>query len=122
MSLHNRSLGCEGEGLAVTYLERHNYKILQRNFRCRSGEIDIVARDGKTTVFVEVKTRKSRLYGPPQLSVTPFKQRQISKAALTWLAKKGQLEVCARFDVISITFIGQQPQIEHISNAFELAY
>lgn len=54
--------------------------------------------------------------------MTPFKQRQISKAALTWLAKKGQLEVCARFDVISITFIGQQPQIEHIPNAFELAY
>lgn len=65
MSLHNRSLGCEGEGLAVTYLERHNYKILQRNFRCRSGEIDIVARDGKTTVFVEVKTRKADSMGLP---------------------------------------------------------
>lgn len=122
MSLHNKSLGSEGESLAVTYLERHRYKILERNFRCRGGEIDIVARDGKTIVFVEVKTRTNGHYGPPQLAVTSFKQRQISKAALTWLAKQRQLDACARFDVISITFSGQMPQIEHIPNAFELAY
>jgi len=122
MSLHNKSLGSEGEVLAAAYLERHCYGIIERNFRCRGGEIDIVARDGKTIVFVEVKTRKNGHYGPPQLAITPFKQRQISKAALTWLAKKRQLEACARFDVISITFEGQEPRIEHIANAFELTY
>ncbi len=122
MSLHNKTLGSEGEALAAAYLEGHRYKVLERNFRCRGGEIDIVARDGKTIVFVEVKARKDRQYGPPQLAVTHFKQRQISKASLTWLAKNRQLETCARFDVISITFTGQLPQIEHIPNAFELAY
>lgn len=122
MSLHNRALGDEGEALAAEFLVRRGFKILERNFRCRVGEIDIVARDDKTIVFVEVKARKNRLYGTPQLSVTPFKQRQISKAALTWLAKKGQLDVCARFDVISITFVGQEPRLEHIPNAFDLAY
>lgn len=122
MSLHNKSLGSEGESLAVAYLERQRYRIVERNFRCRGGEIDIVARDGKTIVFVEVKTRKDTQYGPPQLAVTPFKQRQISKAALTWLAKNRQLEASARFDVISIMFSGEQPWIEHIPNAFDLAY
>lgn len=122
MSLHNKSLGCQGESLAVAYLERQRYRIVERNFRCRGGEIDIVARDGKTIVFIEVKTRKDRQYGPPQLAVTPFKQRQISKAALTWLAKNRQLESCARFDVISIMFSGEHSRIEHIPNAFDLAY
>lgn len=121
MSLHNKSLGSQGESLAVAYLERQRYRIVERNFRCRGGEIDIVARDGKTIVFVEVKTRKDTQYGPPQLAVTPFKQRQISRAALTWLAKNRQLEACARFDVISIMFSGEQSRIEHIPNAFDLA-
>ncbi len=122
MSRHNISVGCEGENLAVAYLERQRYRILERNFRCKGGEIDIVARDGKDLVFVEVKTRKTVSYGPPQLAVTPFKQRQISKAALTWLAKKREQDSCARFDVIAITFSGQEPRIEHITNAFELTY
>jgi len=122
MSFHNKSLGSAGEELAATFLERHRYRILERNFRCKGGEIDIVARDGKTIVFIEVKTRKTGMYGPPQLAVTPFKQRQISKAALTWLAKTRQFDVSARFDVISIIVTGQEPQIEHITNAFDLAY
>lgn len=122
MSLHNKSLGCEGEELAAAYLERRRYRIIERNYRCKGGEIDIVARDGKTVVFIEVKTRKNSVYGPPQLAVTPFKQRQISKAALTWLAKSRQLDAAARFDVISITFSGREPEIEHIPNAFDLAY
>ncbi len=122
MSSHNISVGCEGENLAVAYLERQRYRILERNFRCKGGEIDIVARDGKVLVFVEVKTRKTVSYGLPQLAVTLFKQRQISKAALTWLAKKRELDSCARFDVIAITFSGQEPRIEHIPNAFELTY
>jgi len=122
-SHHNKILGVRGEDLAAAYLERLRYRIIDRNFRCRGGEVDIVARDGKTLVFVEVKTRRTAGYGVPQLAVTPFKQRQISKAALAWLARKGMLDVSARFDVIAITILSPDaPRIEHITNAFELAY
>jgi putative endonuclease len=72
---------------------------------------------------VEVKARRDLSYGVPQLAVTPFKQRQISKAALTWLAKHRQQDADARFDVIAILLAdGGTPTIEHIVNAFELAY
>lgn len=119
----NRSVGARGEEIAVAYLKGKKYVILERNFRCKGGEVDIVARDGRTIVFVEVKSRRSESYGPPQLSVTPFKQRQISKAALTWLAKNRQHDASARFDVIAILLLCHQvPAIDHIPNAFDLAY
>lgn len=122
-SHHNRLLGVRGEDLAAAHLERLNYRIIDRNFRCRGGEVDIIARDGTTLVFVEVKTRRTAGYGVPQLAVTPFKQRQISKAALTWLARNGRFGESARFDVIAITLLPTDaPRIEHITNAFELAY
>ena len=95
----------------------------EETFRCRWGEIDIVARDGDVLVFVEVKTRRTISFGPPQAAVTPFKQRQISKAALFWLARRRLQEVNARFDVIAILLCEHEvPAIEHIKNAFELAY
>jgi putative endonuclease len=87
--------------------------------------VDIVARDprDKSLVFVEVKARRDLSYGVPQLAVTPFKQRQISKAALTWLAKSRQQDADARFDVIAILLSEDgRHQVEHIVNAFELAY
>ena len=119
----NKALGAAGEELAVAFLERLRYKIVERNFRCKGGEVDIIARDGKTVVFVEVKSRRNLAYGVPQLAVTPFKQRQISKAALTWLARTKQPDAAARFDVIAVLIDpASSPQIEHIPNAFELAY
>jgi putative endonuclease len=119
----NSSVGNRGEELATAFLERGGFTIIERNFRCKGGEVDIVARDGKTLVFVEVKSRKTLSYGVPQLAVTPFKQRQISKAALTWLAKNRQHDTPARFDVIAILLTSDyQHQVEHIRNAFELAY
>ena len=119
----NRSVGARGEDIAVAYLKGKKYAILERNFSCKGGELDIVARDGVTLVFVEVKSRRSESYGPPQLSVTPFKQRQISKAALTWLAKNRKHGLSARFDVIAILLRDHQvPVIDHIPNAFDLAY
>lgn len=119
----NRSLGEVGESVAVTFLKGLRYCIVERNFRCKCGEIDIVAKDGKTIVFIEVKTRSNEAYGVPQLAVTPFKQRQISKAALTWLAQKKLENVDARFDVIGILQRGHElPEIEHIRNAFDLAF
>ena len=124
-TLNNRGIGDLGEDLAVSFLEGKRYRILERNYRCKGGEVDIVARDprDKSLVFVEVKARRDLSYGVPQLAVTPFKQRQISKAALTWLARHRSQDANARFDVIAILFAdGGAPTIEHIVNAFELAY
>jgi putative endonuclease len=119
----NLTLGTRGEEIAVAYLKGRKFTIIARNFRCKAGEVDIVARDGTTFVFVEVKTRRTLSCGPPQASVTPFKQRQISKAALIWLAKNRLHEAAARFDVIAILLRDHQvPEIEHIRNAFDLAY
>lgn len=119
----NKSLGERGEAIAVAYLKGQKFTIVDRNFRCKAGEVDIIARESKTLVFVEVKTRSNAAYGPPQLAVTPFKQRQISKAALTWLAKKKLHDASARFDVIAILLREHEvPEIEHIRNAFDLAY
>lgn len=119
----NKTLGARGEEIAVAYLKGRKFTVIERNFRCKAGEVDIVARDGRTFVFVEVKTRRTMSFGPPQASVTPFKQRQISKAALTWLAKNRLHEASARFDVIAIILRDHEvPRIDHIPNAFELAY
>jgi putative endonuclease len=97
--------------------------IIDRKYRCKCGELDIIAKDGKTVVFVEVKTRRVLSYGPPQLSVTQFKQRQISKAALVYLAAKRISDAAARFDVIAIYLhCKQDPSIDHIKNAFDLTY
>ncbi|WP_298433000.1 YraN family protein [Geobacter sp.] len=120
---HNKLLGTRGEDMAVSFLEGLRYRILERNFRCKAGEVDIVAQDGKTLVFVEVKTRRTAGYGPPQLAVTSFKQRQISKAALTWLAARRRHDSNARFDVVAITFKPDaEPDIEHFVNAFDLCF
>jgi len=121
--LQNAGVGNRGEELAAAFLVRNGFELVERNFRCKGGEIDIVAKDGKTLVFVEVKSRKTLTYGVPQLAVTHFKQRQISKAALTWLAKNHKHDSPARFDVIAILLNNDyQHQIEHIKNAFDLAY
>jgi putative endonuclease len=117
----NLTVGSQGEELAANFLRRLRYRILERNYRCRCGEIDIVARQGETVVFVEVKTRRSDRYGSPALSVTPFKQRQIARAAQTWLAANRLADAAARFDVLSIRLReGEPPEIEHIANAFDL--
>jgi putative endonuclease len=121
----NTSVGSLGEEIASSHLTACGYRILERNFRCRGGEVDIIARDpvDKSLVFIEVKTRRGLTYGVPQLAVTPFKQRQISKAALTWLSKNRLHDTNARFDVIAILLhTDAAHSIEHIKNAFELAY
>lgn len=121
----NKGIGNLGEEMATAFLQKKNYRILERNFRCKGGEVDIVARDpqDKSLVFVEVKARRDLSYGVPQLAVTPFKQRQISKAALTYLSKNSLHGHNARFDVIAILLADDgRHTVEHIVNAFELAY
>jgi len=121
----NKGTGNLGEDIAANYLTARGYRILGRNFRCKGGEVDIIARDpgDKSLVFIEVKARRGLTYGVPQLAVTPFKQRQISKAALTWLSQNRLHDTNARFDVIAILLAPDgRHQVEHIVNAFELAY
>ncbi len=116
------SVGARGEAIAEAYLRGKGFTILEKNYRGRTGEIDIVARDGDSIVFVEVKARRNLAYGVPQLAVTPFKQRQISRTALTWLAHRKKPNAIARFDVIAILLPeGEVPQIDHIRNAFDLS-
>lgn len=120
----NQATGVQGEQLAVEHLQRQGYALLERNFRSRGGEVDIVAKDRDgCIVFVEVKTRRSLAYGVPQLAVTQRKQRQITKGALSWLSYKRLHDHPARFDVIAILLHdGVVHQLEHIVNAFEMAY
>jgi putative endonuclease len=119
----NKSLGELGESIAVSFLKGEGLSIVERNFTCVCGELDIVAREGRTIVFVEVKCRRNKAFGVPQLAVTPFKQRQISKAALVWLSKKRLYHVDARFDVVAIVLRKNNlPEIEHVRDAFELAF
>ena len=121
----NKGTGALGEEVAANFLIAAGYRILERNFRCKGGEVDVIARDpiDKSLVFIEVKARRGLSYGVPQLAVTPFKQRQISKAALTWLSKNLLHDTNARFDVIAILLhTDGQHAIDHIINAFDLAY
>ncbi len=123
MSDSRKKLGIQGEKLAAKFLKRRGYKITQRNYKCKLGEIDIVAQQDKTVVFVEVKTRRTEEFGPPQYAITAAKKKQISKAALSYIREKNFTEQSCRFDVIAITFSpeSRKPKIEHIENAFELS-
>lgn len=121
----NRDTGSQGEEIAVAFLTARGFRILERNFRCKGGEVDIVAREAGSgcLVFVEVKARRGLSYGVPQLAVNQFKQRQISKAALTWLSRQRLHDRDARFDVIAILLTDDgRHKVEHIVNAFELTY
>jgi putative endonuclease len=117
---YRQAVGTKGEHLAVRFLKKSGYKILQRNYTCRSGEIDIVCYDRGTIVFVEVKTRHSDTYGPPELSVTEAKKSQIIKVATYYIAKKKIHDIDLRFDVVSILYspIEKNPKITLFKNAF----
>jgi len=115
------SLGKAGEALAAEHLRQSGYTILARNYRSHSGEIDIIARQGQTLVFAEVKTRKSAAFGSPAAAVTVKKQAQISRVAQDYLARENLFDRPARFDVIAVLAPdGKKPHIEIITNAFEL--
>ena len=122
MQNRRQQFGKKSEDLAVWYLKKNGYKILEQNYRTRLGEIDIIAKDKKTLVFVEVKSRRSVRYGSPKWSVTHQKQRKISMVALQYLKKTRQTDAAARFDVVAVISNRDEPQIEVVKNAFELAY
>ena len=122
MQNKQQQFGKKSENLAVWYLKKNGYKIIEQNYRTPLGEIDIIAKEKKTIVFVEVKSRQSIRYGNPKWAVTPKKQRKISMVALQYLKSTRQMDARARFDVVAVTSNRDQPQIEIVKNAFELAY
>ncbi|MHB1037643.1 MAG: YraN family protein [Pirellulales bacterium] len=116
-----KTLGQRGESAAERFLKRLGYKIVARAQRTSLGEVDLVAVDGRTVVFVEVKTRMSHDAGHPADAVDAEKQRRLTRWALGYLRHHGLLDYPARFDVVSVTWPAgrRRPTIEHFKNAFE---
>lgn len=113
-------LGKFGEDLACTELTRLGYAILARRHRTRYGEIDIIARDRETTVFVEVKTREGDAFGAGAESVALWKQRRVARMAIDYAARNGLLDTPCRVDVVEVTVGDGTPRIEVYRNAFDV--
>jgi len=112
-------MGRRGEDIACDHLTGKGYEIIRRNYRLLRGEIDIIARDGDTLVFVEVKARADKSLGRPEEAVTPAKQRQIRRIALGYVSDNPPGEVDCRFDVIAILFDDEGGlRLEHFIDAF----
>jgi putative endonuclease len=117
-ALDRKDLGEWGEKLATKYLKSKGYQILERNYSCKMGEIDIIVEKGEFLIFIEVKTRRSDSYGLPQAAVNYYKQEKIKKVALYYLGNIEDNDLQIRFDVISIMLKGVKPQIDHFQGAF----
>ncbi len=111
------ALGNAAESQALAYLQAQGLILVQRNFRCRSGELDLIMRDAETLVFVEVRSRRSVQYGSPAESVTPAKQQKLLNAAAAYLQRQ-TLDLPCRFDVVAILKSAHQLHIEWIKDAF----
>jgi len=127
MTLRKKELGAKGEDVAIRYLKKRGYRIVERNYRVKFGEIDIIAEQGDNLVFIEVKTRSDDTFGSPFDSVTRQKQKQLSKVALEYIGKRKLHQRPARFDVVGIQFQKgsrnfQEATIELLQNAFDLCY
>ena len=120
MTEEKLSLGKLGEEKALSFLKKKGYRILAQNYRCRVGEIDIIARDGKIIAFVEVKTRTSLRYGSPFLAVDLRKQKKIARVAVSYLKEKRATRRICRFDVVGVTLFAEGEKIELIKDAFRL--
>ena len=112
-------LGLKGEIAAAKYLKKKGYKILEKNFQCRFGELDLIAQDKEGLVFCEVKTRSEGMIALPQESVTYAKQQKMIKTALFWLQSR-DLDLPMRFDVIAVTAEKGALSITHLENVLTL--
>ena len=120
---HRQSLGKLGENLACTALTQRGYAIIATRYRTKLGEIDIVARDGDTTVFVEVKARAGDEFGGAAAAVTAWKQRKVALMAMDYVARHRLEDRPCRFDVVTVDVVdGQPPRLEIYMNAFESPY
>jgi putative endonuclease len=121
MTDDRKRLGARGEELALAFLKKSRFTVLAKNYRCRYGEIDIIARDpGQVLSFIEVKTRSSQSHGTPQEAVTVRKQGQICKVALEFIQRYRLENKPARFDVVAVNLLPAGHTVELIQNAFEL--
>jgi putative endonuclease len=118
--MEKKELGRKGEEKAIRFLKKRGYRIIEKNYVCKMGEMDIIAREKDTLAFIEVKTRTSTEFGPPQLAVNSSKQKQLSKVALNYLKEKKLEDVKARFDVVAILLGQKGEEIELIRDAFDL--
>ncbi len=114
-----RALGQLGEELAAQHLQRQGYVIVERNYRCPRGEVDIIARDGERLAFVEVRARRGTAFGTPKESITPKKQARLATVARNYLQEKGYVDVDWGIDVVAVQFTrsGVLQRIELIRNA-----
>ena len=119
MSRERKDKGDRGEDRAAAFLRKEGYRILERNYRCPLGEMDIIAREGKTIVFVEVKTRSSDRFGSPQAAIGPQKQRRMTAIALCYLKGQGLLGAPARFDVAAVSLGEGGEKITLYRNSFD---
>ncbi|MEQ9618286.1 MAG: YraN family protein [Deltaproteobacteria bacterium] len=120
MTKNNRSIGRRGEDIACKFLKKDKYKILEKNFACRQGEIDIIAEDRKGVLcFVEVKAKSSENFGLPEEAVTPRKQRNLLAAAFNYIESKKVKSKDMRFDIVSVDLVNDKTRI--IKNAFEVS-
>jgi putative endonuclease len=113
-----QALGISGEDLACAELQRRGYVIVERRYRTRFGEIDIIAKDGPTTVFIEVKARMTQEFGGAAAAMTRWKQRRIARMAVDYLARQNLHDCPCRFDVVAIDFNESEPRIIVYPNAF----
>lgn len=122
MHKENKTIGNYGEQIARKHLKESGYTILDRNFKCRTGEIDIIAKKYNTITFVEVKSRYNSLYGNPCESVNYIKKLRIYKAAQFYIIKNNLINFDFRFDVIEIIFNynNNDNTLNHIENAFQI--
>lgn len=115
-----RLRGDEGERLASKHLKSLGYKILEKNYHCRTGEVDILASKGEVLIFVEVKARGSERFGTALEAVDQRKQRRIISAARHWMAAKGLVDTAVRFDVVAVDLSASPPGVEVVGAAFEV--
>lgn len=115
-----QSLGKTGEDLACAELERRGYEILERRYRTRFGEIDIIARHAGHVVFIEVKAREGNRFGGAAAAVTAWKQQRIAHMANDFLARRKFVDCPCRFDVVTIDISGGRPRIELYTHAFDV--
>ena len=116
------SLGARGEKIAIKFLKKNGYKILRRNYNNKFGEIDVIGYDHGTVSFIEVKTRLSESFGPPELAVTQTKKNHIIKTAQRYITDNKLEDVCCRFDVISVRLSNddKSQEVSLLKNAFTL--
>lgn len=116
VKINKKKFGNIGEKISCIYLKNIGYEIIERNFNCRQGEIDIVAKDKNEYVFIEVKTRSNLCYGKPREAINSEKQNHIYRSTKYYLYKNGLNNVFVRFDVIEVYLVKDKYKLMHLKN------